>query len=248
MASAVTLGPGEVIAVRANVNEKSIDRVDARLTATPSEFSVHGRIDCADETTAKMVVAQKDMAMDMLDGVAGTPEAKEIVKSISVRQEGKSLVVDMGVKGDAHAQAQYVSTLAAAAIGGFRQYMMASKTAEARSNVGAIAMGLSSYAEQHGKFPASAPAVPKDAPKAQPYQSSPSDWAAPSWKAIQFNLDAPQRYSYAFNTAKDGRSTTVVAHGDLNGDGKPSTFELKLDIEKDKHIKRGRLVVKDELE
>jgi hypothetical protein len=125
--------------------------------------------------------------------------------------------------------------------------MLGAKTAEARSTVGMIAMSLATYAEQHGKLPASAPAVPKDVPRGAKYQSSPSDWSG-SWQAIQFTMDMPQYYSYSFKTAPDAKSAVVTAHGDLNGDGKMSTFEIKVEIAKDKQVKRGRIVVKDALE
>jgi hypothetical protein len=245
----VTLGAGEVLAVRANVGgDKGIDRVDARLVASDSELGLHGRADCVDEASAKSLASQKDLATEMLAGASGTPEGKEIVKSLVVRQEGKTVTFDIGVKGDAHAQAQYVSTLAAAAIGGIKQYTASAKAAEARSTVGMIAMSLTVYAEQNGKFPASAPAVPKDVPRGAKYQSSPADWSSASWQAIHFTLDSPQYYSYAFKTAPDGRSALVSARGDLNGDGKTSSFEMKVEFDRDKHVKRGRLVVKNELE
>jgi hypothetical protein len=71
--------------------------------------------------------------------------------------------------------------------------------------------------------------VPKTVPSGVKYASTPADWQA--WAPIQFTMDAPQYYQYEVKAAKDGMSAEVVAHGDLDGDGKVSTFRLGLKID-----------------
>jgi type IV pilus assembly protein PilA len=73
------------------------------------------------------------------------------------------------------------------------------------------------------------------------YMSAPSDWAGSAtagWKCLRFTIDVPQYYQYGYTASgasNPGDSFSAVAHGDLNGDGKLSTFEVtgKLDASKE---------------
>ncbi|MBX3219990.1 MAG: hypothetical protein KF795_05680 [Labilithrix sp.] len=53
-------------------------------------------------------------------------------------------------------------------------------------------------------------------------------WELPSWTALDFRPvadGAPQAYAYAFDSLPD--SFVARAHGDLDGDGIVSTFEMR---------------------
>jgi hypothetical protein len=63
--------------------------------------------------------------------------------------------------------------------------------------------------------------------------TTPADWKA--WAPIQFEMDAPQFYQYEVRASKDGMSAEILARGDLNGDGKPSTFRVRLKIDPKTH-------------
>jgi hypothetical protein len=61
-------------------------------------------------------------------------------------------------------------------------------------------------------------------------------------------MTEPQYYGYEFVTSKDGKTATVRAHGDLDGNGKESLFELTVKMTKEgPQIARGLEIV-DELE
>jgi hypothetical protein len=74
------------------------------------------------------------------------------------------------------------------------------------------------------------PAVPKIVPKGVKVQTNASDWAA--WSPIKFSITSPQHYQYEVKAAPDGESAEVIAHGDLDGDGKLSTFTLAMHIDR----------------
>jgi type IV pilus assembly protein PilA len=75
--------------------------------------------------------------------------------------------------------------------------------------------------------------------KGQKYQSSQvagADWnkdeatSGTGFACLKYTMDAPQYYMYGFATTTPGAAGgtfVATANGDLNGDGVPSTFQLK---------------------
>ena len=79
------------------------------------------------------------------------------------------------------------------------------------------------YRRDHGKFIACAPsgaAVPRG-------DVARFDAATPGWKDLGFALEGAVRFRYEVTLEKD--SFVAIAHGDLNGDGKTSTFSMRGD-------------------
>jgi len=74
------------------------------------------------------------------------------------------------------------------------------------------------------------PAVPKVVPRGVKVQTKPDEWAA--WAPIKFSIASTQYYQYEVRAARDGESAEVIAHGDLDGDGKLSTFTLPIHIDR----------------
>ena len=70
-------------------------------------------------------------------------------------------------------------------------------------------------------------------------EPDPAQFATPVWRALDFQLDAPHYYQYAYESA-DGQSFTATATGDLDCDGVTVTYVLRGDIENG--IPRTRLV------
>lgn len=94
----------------------------------------------------------------------------------------------------------------------------------------AVAYGHDRPASQ--AFPPSAPLTPGEAPRAVQAVDAPGAWDQASWKELGFRPVAegvPHAFAFAFDsTAAPGRSTFVArAHGDLDGDGITSTFEMR---------------------
>jgi type IV pilus assembly protein PilA len=123
--------------------------------------------------------------------------------------------------------------LAALAVYGVKRYITAAKIAEARETLVLISARLMAYAAKSpGKrFPRSAPRVPAKIPPGIKYTTTPADWKHKSWASIEFGREAPQYYSYEYETSKDRKRATVRARGDLDGDGVESLFELDVTVD-----------------
>lgn len=81
-------------------------------------------------------------------------------------------------------------------------------------------------------FPASVPLTPGVPPRGKPQADDPALWEQPTWKELGFKPaadGAPHSYAFAFDSASNGDDAHFVAHahGDLDGDGTLSTFEVR---------------------
>jgi hypothetical protein len=74
--------------------------------------------------------------------------------------------------------------------------------------------------------------------QAKKYQSSPAEWqreasANAGFACLKFEMSSPQYYQYDYRRVGSasgraaGDSFHAIAHGDLNGDGVESTFDLE---------------------
>lgn len=187
----------------------------------------------------------------------GAGEAlRDYLTRIHIDTDGPRVRGGLELQGGAQAQTQLVSTLSAVGIYAVRRYLTQAKLAEAKNTVSAIARDLAAYmemADARGKhparFPPSAPPTPAQVPSGNKFRPDASTWSHPTWKAIHFEMEMPMYYSYEIITSKDGRTATVRAHGDLNGDGKLSTIERAVTLAKDGSVTVApKLELKDESE
>ncbi len=128
--------------------------------------------------------------------------------------------------------------LAAVAIPSFRSYADASKAAEARMNLNVIYRGVAQYAMEERMGPGAVisfgelhPSIPRT-PATPPCDRVlwPQD-ADPAWAPLGFRPQAPLRYPSASPRSPDGKSFSIRAIGDLDCDGRLSTFELRGGVE-----------------
>jgi type IV pilus assembly protein PilA len=140
-----------------------------------------------------------------------------------------------------------IGVLAALAIYGVRKYLTNAKSAEARTAIGRIAKDSQVAYERenmagavlalkdtvdiaHTLCPAGAKIPSSDADvQNKKYQSDPGEWNGTGWSCLKFSMSDPQYFQYEFlSTANgtDGGHFEAQAHGDLDGDGNMSTFEL----------------------
>jgi type IV pilus assembly protein PilA len=97
-------------------------------------------------------------------------------------------------------------------------------------------MGASAvaYARVHPvaqAFPPSVGLTPPAPPRGRCEVDAPATWDQPTWQALQFRPSsegAPHCFAFGFeSTLSSTRSVfRADAHGDLDGDGLPSTFEI----------------------
>lgn len=141
----------------------------------------------------------------------------------------------------------FAAILTAIGMYGLARYVRHGKTAEARESVTRLAKGAAEsfnrsdatqpagaspqaiHAMRH--FPPSSRApVPEDPlhVRGRKYQSTTLDWAASPWRDLGFSIVQPQCYQYSFEAQGAGASAkaTVLAEGDLDGDGTRSKYSL----------------------
>ena len=129
-------------------------------------------------------------------------------------------------------------SLLAVAVPAFVRELHASRFAEpveglARMGQGALAFAAGRPAKD--AFPPSAPLTPAAPPRGTRELDPAGAWDHPSWVALKFRAapeGVPHAFAFAFDavpaTAGATRSAFVArAHGDLDGDGMRSTFELR---------------------
>ena len=125
-------------------------------------------------------------------------------------------------------------TLLAATVPTFSRDVQASRLAEPIQGVQRLGAAAVVYAQGRAVgqgFPPSAPLTPARPPRGRCEADPPEIWEHPTWKALEFlpvDLGTPHCFSFAFDSAlTTARSTfRAHAHGDLDGDGLTSTFEV----------------------
>jgi hypothetical protein len=125
-------------------------------------------------------------------------------------------------------------SLLAVAIPTFAREIHSSRLVEPVEGLQRIGAGAVDYARSRAvgeAFPASAPLTPSSVPRGQCVVDPALSWEEPTWRALDFapgSPGAPHCFAFAFDSAlSPSRSTfRAQAHGDLDGDGTPSTFEI----------------------
>ncbi len=127
-------------------------------------------------------------------------------------------------------------SLLAVAVPAFVRELHASRFAEPVEGLQRMGQGALAYATAHpaarDALPASAPLTPVAPPRGTREVDPPGAWEHPSWVALGFRA-APEGvahgFAFAFDAAPGAARSSFVAraHGDLDGDGVRSTFELR---------------------
>ncbi len=122
----------------------------------------------------------------------------------------------------------------AVAVPTFVREVHASRFVEAVEGVQRIATAAVAYAGAHPvaqAFPPSAALTPMTAPRGRCEVDPPDLWERPTWKSLDFRPSTdgePHCFAFAFDSATSPTRATfrAHAHGDLDGDGITSTFEV----------------------
>lgn len=122
----------------------------------------------------------------------------------------------------------------AVAIPAFIRNLSASKLSEPIDGLDRIVTNAVAYAEVHPQeisFPPSAPLTPASVPRGTRAADPPDAWEHLTWKCLDFGFEEPHAFAFQFNSELDQETQVMrfsaVAHGDLDGDGMLSTFEVK---------------------
>jgi hypothetical protein len=127
-----------------------------------------------------------------------------------------------------------LGTLLATTVPTLSRDIRASRFAEPIQGVQRLGAAAVVYGQAHSVaqgFPPSAPMTPERPPRGRCEADPPEIWEHPTWKSLEFlpvDLGAPHCFSFAFDSALSAAKSTfrAHAHGDLDGDGLTSTFEV----------------------
>lgn len=77
-------------------------------------------------------------------------------------------------------------------------------------------------------YPESVPLTPAQVPRGERVTDPPGTWNHRTWRLLEFEWNVPHSFSFAFESknAKGHAVFLARAHGDLDGDGILSTFEI----------------------
>jgi type IV pilus assembly protein PilA len=94
--------------------------------------------------------------------------------------------------------------------------------------IGARATALAAQKPAEFAYPPSVDETPEQVPRGKPALDPPRSWDKPTWRLLDFSFSLPHSYSFAFESHNTPGHATfyAVAHGDLDGDGLESTFEI----------------------
>lgn len=121
-------------------------------------------------------------------------------------------------------------SLAAVAVPAFFRELHASRFVEPTEGLARIGAAAVAYAEVNGRFPEAAPLTPPAPPRGKKEADAPGTWDVAAWKTLAFRPTAegvPHAYAFSFESPNGGAAFVARAHGDLDGDGVLSTFEIR---------------------
>jgi hypothetical protein len=121
-----------------------------------------------------------------------------------------------------------------------------SRTAEASLNLERLTRAV--VALPPAASLASTPLTPTAVPRGAPVVDSADTWDHPTWKALGFSLDEPHWYAYRVEVDGPARRVSVVAHGDLDGDGMLSTYTRTATRDATGWVASPALVIDSDLE
>ncbi|HEY1695856.1 MAG TPA: hypothetical protein VGG39_27000 [Polyangiaceae bacterium] len=125
-------------------------------------------------------------------------------------------------------------SILAVAVPTFSREIHASRLVEPVDGLQRIGAAAVEYAKGHPvtqAFPPAAPLTPPAVPRGKCDVDPPGTWDAPTWRALDFAPappDAPHCFAFSFDSTLGAPASSfrAQAHGDLDGDGITSTFEL----------------------
>jgi len=132
---------------------------------------------------------------------------------------------------EAAAVVAIAGSLLATALPAFVRNLHASRLVEPMDGLNRIATRatvLAAGRPAEKAYPKSVGLTPASVPRGERVKDPPGTWNKPTWRLLEFGFKLPHSYSFAFEShnAPGSASFRALAHGDLDGDGVLSTFEI----------------------
>ncbi len=122
----------------------------------------------------------------------------------------------------------------AVAVPAFFRNLSASKLSEPVEGLDRMVTSAVVYAQSHAQeisFPPSAPLTPAQVPRGVRSVDPVDAWEHLTWRSLDFRFTEAHAFSFKFDSDTDALTQTMrftaSAHGDLDGDGTLSTFEVR---------------------
>lgn len=142
-----------------------------------------------------------------------------------------------------------LGALLAVAVPAFVRNVHSSHLAEATRGLGELQTAGVAYGREHAALPPSAPLTPNPVARGARAPDPVGAWDHPSWKAVNFRpVPDGVAHSFSFVTEQGATQWTARAHGDLDGDGVLSTFEVSVTMAPEGPRADPGMVVEAELE
>lgn len=124
-----------------------------------------------------------------------------------------------------------LGSVAAVFVPAFVKDLRASRLSEpldGLKHISARATALALERPAQKPYPASVGLTPAEVPKGESVADREGTWSHPTWQALEFGFDRPHYYSFSFESQNkpNGSHFVARAHGDLDGDGIHSRFEI----------------------
>ncbi len=141
----------------------------------------------------------------------------------------------------------------ATALPTFVHNLHASALVEPIDGLGRIATRATSLAASRpiqNAYPATVPLTPGSVPAGSRVTDPPGTWDHATWRELEFGFTVPHAFSFAFESqnAPDVSTFHALAHGDLDGDGSLSTFEIGGEVHAGGEPKTGAMDIHREVE
>lgn len=246
---ALVLAPDQYLVVTTDVRPTEANRYTnqhsplegtrghAHLTTNARELGLSATVALPDEGLAQQVHTSLDeQRRAAADSFGDVPVVRRLIEAFALRREGARLDADFRLVGSPKEQAQALVDAAALGANALRSYVTNAKMAEAAATLADITRRYLEHVNGRGvdrrglpfakgRLPAF-PAVPAQVPAGVLAQTTPADWSA--WQSLPFGIAESQRYQYEIIVSPDGRSATIVARGDLDGDGRLAEFSRRI--------------------
>ncbi len=128
-----------------------------------------------------------------------------------------------------------VGSLVCVAVPAFMRELHASRFVEPASGLPRLGAAVIERASRIGAFDESAPLTPAVVPRGKAEVDGADVWSHPTWVDLGFRATppgAPHAFSFALDAS--GAFFVAHAHGDLDGDGVRSTFEIRGSFARDR--------------
>lgn len=116
----------------------------------------------------------------------------------------------------------------------FFKNLSASKLSEPVEGLDRMVTSAVVYAQSHAQeisFPPSAPLTPSQVPRGIRSVDPVEAWEHLTWRSLDFRFTEAHAFAFKFDSETDAATQTMrftaTAHGDLDGDGALSTFEVR---------------------